>query len=205
MLGAFQCGEILTGVFDHYVKSGQVNISQINNRQLPVIFPNISKMVNDASIPSIMGNTYKLDKNGDLVLDITARIYKYNVSYSGSINQPLQPIIVGKWSVDSGILSLNESSVFFLGNRSAPPMKSQPTGPIYTDYNYNYFGRAVIDLITSLCCLITVIILLLLIRFIKTNIIKASSPPFLFIILFGANLSFSSIFVLSLFPMVFIF
>jgi hypothetical protein len=93
MTKAFQCGEILIGAFDHYIKSGLVNANQIANRELPKKIPKISKLINDASIPSFLGGNYTLDENGDLLMDFSINIYKYNVSYSGSTYQPFQPVI----------------------------------------------------------------------------------------------------------------
>jgi hypothetical protein len=202
MVGAFQCGEILSGVFDHYINTNKANVTQINNRQLPVLFPNITKMVNDAEIPSIMGNTYKLDRNGDLILDMTIIIYRDNISYSGSPLQPLQPVVVGKWSVDSELLTLDESNVFFLGNKTTPPLPFAAKVPPNIDYNYKSYLRIIIDVLASLCCLFTFVLLCYTIRFIDAKVIKSSSPVFLIVILFGANVSFAGIYVLSLIPLV---
>jgi hypothetical protein len=87
-----QCGEILIGVFDHYIKSGLVNATQIANRELPKLIKNITTLINNASIPSLLGGTYAVDSNGDLLTDFSINIYKYNVSYSGSTYQPFEPV-----------------------------------------------------------------------------------------------------------------
>jgi hypothetical protein len=87
-----QCGEMIIGMFDHYIKSGLVNATQIINRELPKKIRNISKLINDASVPSLLGGNYMLDENGDLLADLSIQIYNYNVSVSGSTYQPFQPV-----------------------------------------------------------------------------------------------------------------
>jgi hypothetical protein len=77
---ALQCLEVLIGAIDKYTKKGDLNITQINNRALPSKFPNISDMINNAQIPSVMGGSYVFDDQANIIQDISVKVYKYDSS-----------------------------------------------------------------------------------------------------------------------------
>jgi hypothetical protein len=79
-LSAMQCLEVLIGTMDTYMKKGDVNITQINNRALPSKFSNISNMINNAQIPSVMGGNYVFDDQANIIQDISVKVYKYDSS-----------------------------------------------------------------------------------------------------------------------------
>ena len=79
-LSAMQCLEVLIGTMDTYMKKGDVNITQINNRALPSKFSNISNMLNNAQITSIMGGKYIFDDQANIMQDISVKVYKYDSS-----------------------------------------------------------------------------------------------------------------------------
>jgi hypothetical protein len=200
MTGTFQCADMLINTFDHYSKTGQMNISQIQQRQLPVKFPKISQLINDASIPSLLGGNYVLDNNGDLNMDLSIKIYYRNAS--ASFFQPLSAVIVGKWShLTDEVTIFDESKIFFNGNATAPPQPYSRTIPV-VDYTVKPYLRLSFDIIAFMTTFLCLLLIVFTLRNRLHSEIKASSPTFLICILIGGIVSLIAIIILSIYPMV---
>jgi hypothetical protein len=195
MTSTFQCGEMLLGALDYYSTNGGMNVSQINARQLPIQHPNISKLFNNAKIPSILGGNYELDENGDLLMDLVIQIFSHDSTKP--IFEPLGAVAVGNWSASSNKISLDESRMFFLGNATGPP---RPVAPPTTQYKPSIPLRITFDAIVLSCCVITMFLVIYAIYNRATKVIQASNIYFLLACIFGVNISFISIFILSLYP-----
>jgi hypothetical protein len=201
MTGTYQCADMLIKSFDHHSKTGLVNISQIQQGKLPSKFRNISELVNNARIPSILGGNYTLDPNGDLNMDLSIKIYYRNKT--ASFFQPLSSVIVGKWSYATDQVTIfDESKIFFNGNATAPPKPSGPKTIPVVPYTYKEFVRILFDTLALICVTCCFGLIIFTLRYRTIREMKSSSPSFLVCILVGAIISFAGIFVLSIYPTV---
>jgi hypothetical protein len=207
MTSAMSCGQMLIGMFDHYSKTGDFKVgnsssttgNSTTSSKLATSLPNmdIAKLVNNAQIPSVFGNNYTLNENGDLFMDLTVKILRHNPALP--IFQPLDFVIVGNWSVATNSVTLNDNGFFFLGNRTSPPTAYVP--PSY-DYQPKFIMRVVLDSLILASSIVTLVLLGYTVYNRGEKVIKASSPLFLSIILIGVNVSFAGILILSIYPMV---
>jgi ABC-type branched-subunit amino acid transport system substrate-binding protein len=204
MTGVYQCTDMLISTFDYYSRTGQLSIEEIQQRKIPVKFPDVSKLVNNAQIPSILGGKYILDANGDLNMDLSIKIYFRNKS--ASYFQPLNSVIVGKWSYASDEVTIfDESKIFFNGNATAPPKPISPLAIPTFPYDVNGRLRIILVVITSFCTILCIALVGYTIWNQEELEIKASSPLFLVFILIGAIVSFIGIMILSIYPMVLLY
>jgi hypothetical protein len=153
-----------------------MSADDINKRKLISNYPHISDLVNTAGIPSVMGSTYSLDANADLLVDQTIRIFRYNPNVSAVM--PLDTVVVGSWSFETGLLKMSNDSTkfFFLGNATSPPLP--PVIPTQK-YQPNKGVRAAVNVLMGAICLFTVVILAEVVIHVNVKIIKAASPLFL--------------------------
>ncbi|KAJ3398837.1 hypothetical protein HDV05_002223, partial [Chytridiales sp. JEL 0842] len=168
-----------------------------NRRWLSVIGNNISQIINNATVPDWQGGTFKLDRNGDLIINPTIKVWK-ELEVAPNV-KVMYGYPFGSFDLDQGKALIPPGQAFeFYANTTQPPLP--PVIPVNV-FVANMPLRYALDAIVGLCSLFSLVIAVYMFMNMEFKIFKASSPRFLGLILLGVNISFVSIWLFSKYPM----
>ncbi|KAJ3101195.1 Gamma-aminobutyric acid type B receptor subunit 2, partial [Phlyctochytrium planicorne] len=189
------CIEIIARTLDYYIKNGTLSIADIIGRKAltNAAAGNITTFLNTPKVPDYWGKTWKFDKNGDGIFDISIINYYYNTARNRMWIRE-----VGVWDVATDTITMTNEEVFYLANRTGPP---RPPPTPTNQYQAKMPLRYAFDGLVALCSAISLALAGAMMFYIKQRIFKASSPIFLALIVVGANISFVSVWLFSQYPM----
>ncbi|KAJ3116542.1 hypothetical protein HDU96_009430 [Phlyctochytrium bullatum] len=193
-----KCAKMLIGMFDHYTRTGQISVDGINNRTLlSLTNNNISRLINDAKITDAFGRPIYVDAYGDLQMDQDLLVYKYdNVS---SRRRVVKAVAVGRWDRGADqVVMTSPADALFSGGRDAPPVT--PEIPVVR-FEAKKALRYALNGVVALGSVFTIFLGVYMWSHARMKIFKAASPLFLGFILLGANVSYGSVFLFSIYPM----
>ncbi|KAI8853411.1 hypothetical protein BC829DRAFT_8751 [Chytridium lagenaria] len=103
MQNTVKCAKILTGIFDHYTKTGRITVDDINNRRtMAVAGGNITQLINNASVSDQYGRTVFVDSAGDVQME--QDIWSYKLVNVSSRKQGVQGVTVGRWWRNNSVI-----------------------------------------------------------------------------------------------------
>ncbi|KAJ3212707.1 hypothetical protein HDU67_003663 [Dinochytrium kinnereticum] len=166
------CVKMLAETADFYMKSGNVTFADINARRLltNAAAGNISNLFNRVGTKDLWNGVYKLDGNGDAILDMGVFNYKFNPEINNTIGME-----IGVWNHATDQVTITGEKVF-LGGRTQPP---QPPPTPTIQFKANMQLRYAFNGIVAICSFMSLALGGAMVFFIKQKIFKASSPIFL--------------------------
>ncbi|KAJ3106746.1 hypothetical protein HDU97_005672 [Phlyctochytrium planicorne] len=183
MSGAAGCVRLLANTLDYYLKNKIITISDIMSRKVltTAAAGNISAYLNQVPVADNWGSTWTFDKNGDPLMDVAIRNYKYDPNIKGVWSTE-----IGFWNHTSDTITYNIDPVF-AGNRTSAP--TPPPIPV-VQYEAKMSLRNAFNGIVAVCSGLSLALAGAMVLYLKQRIFKAASPVFLGLILAGANISF---------------